>query len=416
MAGSRSFTKPSGPDSPASRAGTWVVQGSGDAAYQAFVPKPLPPDPPLQIDARLQRQLEAAGLALGRLDGIGRLLPGPDELLYSYIRKEAVLSSQIEGTQSSLADLLLHENSAAPGVSIDDVQEVSNYIRAMNHGLELLKTLPLSLRLIREVHKVLVEGTRGAHQTPGEFRRSQNWIGGSMPGNAVFVPPPPQEVMPALGALEKYLHNEDVPVLLKAGLIHVQFETIHPFLDGNGRVGRMLIPLLFIAEGALERPWLYMSLHFKRHRSTYYELLQSVRTRGAWEPWLSFYLEGVAHVADEAVAKIRELLALFERDRKKVGGSRSGSIYQRVALHSNLDVYEYLRRRIAVRIPEAAGALGTTKPTVTRALDELAELGIAREATGKARNRVYVYQEYLDILNRDAAEQGAAGDGATRRA
>src|SRR5690606_24158991 len=220
--------------------------------------------------------------------------------------------------------------------------------------------------------------------TPGEFRRSQNWIGGSMPGNAVFVPPPPQEVMPALGALEKYLHNEDVPVLLKAGLIHVQFETIHPFLDGNGRVGRMLIPLLFIAEGALERPWLYMSLHFKRHRSTYYELLQSVRTRGAWEPWLSFYLEGVAHVADEAVAKIRELLALFERDRKKVGGSRSGSIYQRVALHSNLDVYEYLRRRIAVRIPEAAGALGTTKPTVTRALDELAELGIAREATGKA--------------------------------
>jgi Fic family protein len=391
------------------------MQGSGSAAYRAFLPKPLPPDPPLLIDAHLQRRLEAASLALGRLDGIGRLLPGPDELLYSYIRKEAVLSSQIEGTQSSLADLLLHENSAAPGVSLDDVQEVSNYIRAMNHGIELLKTLPLSLRLIREVHKVLVDGARGAHQTPGEFRRSQNWIGGSMPGNAVFVPPPPHEVMPALSAFEKYLHVEDAPTLVKAGLLHAQFETIHPFLDGNGRVGRMLIPLFFVAAGALERPWLYMSLHFKRHRTRYYELLQSVRTDGAWEPWLSFYLEGVAHVADEAVAKIRELLALFERDRKKVSGSRSGSIYQRVALHSNLDVYEYLRRRIAVRIPEAAEALGTTKPTVARALDELTQLGIAREATGKARNRVYVYQEYLDILNQDAAEQGFAGDGAARR-
>jgi Fic family protein len=203
--------------------------------------------------------------------------------------------------------------------------------------------------------------------------------------------------------------------LLKAGLLHVQFETIHPFLDGNGRVGRMLIPLLFVAEGALERPWLYMSLHFKRHRARYYELLQSVRTRGAWESWLTFYLDGVAHVADEAVAKVRELLALFERDREKVGGSRSGSIYQRVALHSNLDVYEYLRCRIAIRIPQAADALGTTKPTVTRALEELVQLGIAREATGKPRNRVYVYQQYLDILNRDTTQQELASKGATRR-
>lgn len=222
--------------------------------------------------------------------------------------------------------------------------------------------------------------------------------------------------MPALSAFEKYLHVEDAPTLIKAGLLHAQFETIHPFLDGNGRVGRMLIPLFFVAEGALERPWLYMSLHFKRHRAKYYELLQSVRTHGTWEPWLSFYLDGVAHVADEAVTKIRELLALFERDRKKVGASRSGSIYQRVALHSNLDVHEYLRRRSAVRIPEAAESLGTTKPTVARALDELTQLGIAREATGKPRNRVYVYQEYLDILNRDAAEQGLAEDGAARRA
>jgi Fic family protein len=389
--------------------------GSGGAAYRAFVPAPLPPDPPLHIDEHLQLKLEAAGLALGRLDGIGRLLPGPDELLYSYVRKEAVLSSQIEGTQSSLADLLLHENSAAPGVPLDDVQEVSNYIRAMNHGIDLLKTLPLSLRLIREVHKVLVEGTRGAHQTPGEFRRSQSWIGGSMPGNAAFVPPPPNEVMPALGALEKYLHADGAPALVKAGLVHAQFETIRPFLDGNGRVGRMLIPLLMVAEGALERPWLYVSLHFKRHRATYYELLQRVRTHGAWEQWLSFYLDGVAQIAAEAVEKIRELLALFERDRKAVGGSRGGSIYQRVALHSNLEVYEYMRRQIAIRIPEAAEALGTTKPTVARALDELTGLGIAREVTGKPRNRLYVYQEYLDVLNRDTAQPGAAADAASRR-
>ena len=415
VAKSRSFTKPLQQSSPNSRAGTWITEGTGNAQYRAFVPAPLPPQPPLQIDAPLQFKLEAAGLALGRLDGIGRLLPGPDELLYSYVRKEAVLSSQIEGTQSSLADLLLHENSAAPGVPLDDVQEVSNYIRAMTHGIDRLKTLPLSLRLIREVHKELVEGTRGAHQTPGEFRRSQNWIGGSMPGNAVFVPPPPHEVMPALSALEKYLHADDVPALIKAGLAHAQFETIHPFLDGNGRVGRMLIPLLLVSSGALERPWLYVSLHFKRHRAIYYDLLQRVRTHGAWEQWLSFFLDGVTQIAGEAVDKIRELLALFERDRKAVGGSRSGSIYQRVALHSNLDVYEHLRRQIFIRIPETAVALGTTKPTVARALEELAGLGIAREVTGKPRNRLYVYQEYLDILNRDAAQPGNALDGAARR-
>lgn len=402
MARPRSFTKAPDQNPSSSRAGRWIAQGSGDAAYRAFVPNPLPPAPPLSIDARLQRQLEAAGLAVGRLDGIGRLLPGPDELLYSYIRKEAVLSSQIEGTQSSLADLLLHEHSAIPGVSIDDVQEVSNYIGAMNHGIELLKSLPLSLRLIREVHRVLVGGSRGATQAPGEFRRSQNWIGGTSPSNAVFVPPPPHEVIPALGALEKYIYSDELPALMKAGLVHAQFETIHPFLDGNGRVGRMLIPLLLVAQGVLERPWLYMSLHFKRHRARYYDLLQRVRTHGAWEEWLDFYLEGVARVADEAVAKIRELLALFERDRAKVAESRSGSIYQRVALQSNLDVYEYLRRQVAVRIPEAASALGTTKPTVARALDDLTRLGIAKEVTDKPRNRLWVYLEYIDVLNRDS--------------
>lgn len=268
---------------------------------------------------------------MGRLDGIGRLLPGPDELLHSYVRKEAVLSSQIEGTQSSLADLLLHESSAAPGAPLDDVREVSNYIGALNHGVELLETLPLSLRLIRELHRSLVSGTRGAHQAPGEFRRSQNWIGGTMPGNAYFVPPPAHEVMPALDKFEKFLHNAELPALLKAGLVHVQFETIHPFLDGNGRVGRMLIPLVLVAEGALERPWLYVSLHFKRNRSQYYDLLQRVRTHGAWEDWIAFYLDGIAAVAEQATSTIRKLLALFKRDRAAVEASRVGSTYQRVA-------------------------------------------------------------------------------------
>jgi Fic family protein len=296
---------------------------------------------------------------------------------------------------------LLHENSAAPGVPVEDVQEVSNYIVALRRGVELLQTLPLSLRLIREVHQALLTGTRGGANAPGEFRRSQNWIGGTGPGSALFVPPPVLDVMPALGALEKYLHSNRLPTLVKAGLVHAQFETIHPFLDGNGRVGRMLIPLMFVAEGVLERPWLYVSLHFKRHRSQYYALLQRVRTHGAWEEWLDFFLDGVATVADSAAAKIRELLDLFEVDRQKVGATRGGSIYGRAALQINLVIYDYLRARIAIRIPEAAVACGTTKPTVARALADLESMGIVREVTGKPRNRLYVYQRYLDILNRD---------------
>jgi Fic family protein len=415
MSGVRSFTTQEKPQAGTTRAGTWVKQGTGATAYRAFIPKALPPTPPLQIDAQLQRRLEIAGLAVGRLDGIGRLLPGTDDLLYSYVRKEAVLSSQIEGTQSSLADLLLHENSAVPGVPAEDVEAVSNYIGALSHGIALLKNLPLSLRLIREVHQVLVKGTRGENKTPGEFRRSQNWIGGPTPGDAMFVPPPPHEVMPALGDLEKYLHTDRLPVLLKIGLVHAQFETIHPFLDGNGRVGRMLIPLMLVADGILERPWLYVSLHFKRHRSRYYELLQRVRTHGRWEEWLAFFLDGVAIVADGAVQKIRQLLDLFENDRRSVAGTRGGSIYGRAALQINLDIYEHLRRRIAIRIPQTAVDCNTTKPTVARALTDLESLGIAREVTGKPRNRLYVYQRYLDILNSDTAEPGVAAAGAARR-
>jgi Fic family protein len=390
-----SFTKRS------ERSGQWVRQGIGETSYEAFIPVPLPPVPPIMVDSALQRRLEAAGLALGRLDGIGRLLPGPEELLYSYIRKEAVLSSQIEGTQSSIADLLLHENQALPGVVLEDVQEVSNYIAALSYGIERLSTLPVSLRLIRESHERLVHGTRGDKKAPGEFRRSQNWIGGSKPSDAMFVPPPPHELQDILSAFEKFLHSQEYPVLIKVGLAHAQFETIHPFLDGNGRVGRMLIALMLVAEGVLERPWLYVSLHFKKHRDKYYFLLQEVRTQGNWEEWLLFFLEGVTTIADQATDKIRALMVIFERDRKVVEQSRKGSIYQSVAVQSNLTIYDYLKKKIAIRIPETAEACRTTKPTVKRAIEDLQQLGIVTEITGKPRNKVYIYSEYLEILNQD---------------
>ncbi|HVW27059.1 MAG TPA: Fic family protein [Polyangiaceae bacterium] len=246
-----------------------------------------------------------------------------------------------------------------------------------------------------------MSGARGDKKRPGEFRKIQNWIGGEDPSSAVFVPPPPADVMPSLTSLEKYVHLEDVPTLVKAGMVHVQFETIHPFLDGNGRVGRMLIPLMLVAEGVLERPWLYVSLHLKRHRSSYYELLQRVRTHGAWEEWMEFFLDGVASVAQGAVDKIRQLLNLFEVDRRAVASTRGGSIYGRAALQMNLDIYDHLRRQIAIRIPETAKACGTTKPTVARVLRDLEGLGIVEEVTRKPKGRLYIYKRYLEILNRD---------------
>ena len=288
----------------AGRAGDFVSVESGGERYSVFVPRSLPPDPPLAIVPGLQSLLDRANQALGRLDGVTLLLPDPDQFLYTYIRKEAVLSSQIEGTQSSLSDLLLFENDAAPGVLVDDARETFNYIEAMNHGLRRIQSgeLPLSLRLLREVHSRLLTNTRGAEKTPGEFRRSQNWIGGTRPGNARFVPPPPHELMRAMGALERFLHDDPVqtPILVKAALAHAQFESIHPVLDGNGRVGRLLITLLLCSEGVLSRPLLYLSLYLKRNRDAYYERLQAIRTEGAWEQWLEFFLEGVIDVAESA--------------------------------------------------------------------------------------------------------------------
>jgi Fic family protein len=347
----------------------------------------------------MRDRLERAALALGRLDGISRILPDPELFLYMYVRKEAVLSSQIEGTQSSLSDLLLFEVEGEPGVSEADVREVSNYIAALNHGLELLRTtLPLSLRLLREIHAVLVANTRGSDKTPGEFRRSQNWVGGSRPGNARYVPPPPHEVLPALGALEKFLHDEPerTPTLIKAGLAHAQFETIHPFLDGNGRIGRLLIALLFVAEGVLTQPLLYVSLYFKQNQTEYYDRLQRVRTEGDWEGWMSFYLDGVAYAADQATDTAAKLVRLFDSDRKAVLGSGGGT-------QSTLHVFELLRQRAVLAIPSAARTLSLSKPTVGKAVAELVKLGVAREITGKRRDRQFVYGKYMDIMNEDTA-------------
>lgn len=377
------------------RAGRLVEVQSGPEGYSAFVPAPLPPDPPLRIDAILQDLLDEANQALGRLDAVTLLLPDPGQFLYSYIRKEAVLSSQIEGTQASLSDLLLFENEAAPGVPLDDVEETSNYISAMSHGLHRIGSgeLPLSNRLLREVHELLMSGARGGDKAPGEFRRSQNWLGGSRPGNARFVPPPPTEVASAMGSLEKFLHDDPVPtpILVKAALAHVQFETIHPFLDGNGRVGRLLITLLLCAEQVLQQPLLYLSLYFKQNRDAYYDHLQRVRTEGAWEEWLVFFLEGVISVAGSATETARRIRALVEADRARVHELGRGA-------GSALRVHELAGRRIVLTASRTAKDLDLSVPTINAAFGRLEEAGILREVTGRRRGRVFVYEAYLSLL------------------
>ena len=376
-------------------AGQFLNSSISPEPFQAFVPAPLPPDPPLEIGYEIQNLLEKASRALGRLDGIGTLLPDTRLFLYSYVRKEALLSSQIEGTQSSLSDLLLYENEQAPGVPIDDVEEVSNYVAAMEHGLRRIREgFPLSLRLVRETHEILLAGGRGSHKSPGEFRRSQNWIGGTRPGNARYVPPPPEKVLECLGALEKFLHDDPVktPTLIKAALAHVQFESIHPFLDGNGRVGRLLITLLLCAEGAMSEPLLYLSLYLKTHRATYYDLLQQMRDTGDWEEWLRFFLEGVSEAAEAGVETTKEILQTFKTDRLRIE-----SLGRTAA--SALRVFNQLQVTPVLSIAKAAEALGISIPTVISALDRLQTLGIVRELTGRQRDRLFVYGRYLDILN-----------------
>ncbi len=377
------------------RPGTYITTSAGGEDVDAYLPKPLPPEPALALGAEGQDLLERANRGLGRLDGLSLILPDTSLFLYMYIRKEAVLSSQIEGTQSSLSDLLVYESDRVPGVPMDDVEEVVNYVAAVEHGLRRIRNdgFPISLRLLREIHAQLLSGGRGSRKNPGEFRRSQNWIGGSRPGDAIFVPPPPDRVMDCLGSLEKFIHDEfgRTPTLIKAALAHLQFETIHPFLDGNGRLGRLLITLLLCAEGALTEPLLYLSLYFKENRDTYYSLLQEVRETGAWEVWVRFFLTGVTETAAQAVQTARDILDLFEQDRQRIQGlGRSAGSAHRI--------HQVLQRKPVISIPEAADRSGVSAPTVAKTFERLANLGLVREVTGKERNRLYMYAPYVSLI------------------
>jgi Fic family protein len=378
--------------------GRYVITSTvGDENVRAFVPQSLPPEPPLLVDNALRETLDQALLALGRLDGVTALLPDTRLFLYMYVRKEAVLSSQIEGTQSSLSDLLLFELEESPGVPLNDVIEVSNYVAALEHGLSRCEEgFPLSNRLIREIHGVLLQEGRGSDKTPGEFRRSQNWIGGTRPGNALFVPPPAGLLGELMSDFELFLHDkgDQLPVLIRMALAHAQFETIHPFLDGNGRVGRLLVPLLLCLDGVLREPLLYLSLYFKTHRSEYYDLLNGVRTKGDWERWVMFFAEGVKEMAEAAVRTVRRLTEIAQRDRERIQqiGRLSGS---------SLQVHQVLQRRPLSTLASLAAQTHLSMPTVTKATQVLESKGIVREITGKRRGRVFSYEEYLNIMNEE---------------
>ena len=375
--------------------GTYVQVNTAGVPFKAFVPAPLPPEPPLNLTTADHDLVDRANRALGRLDGLTSLLPNISLFRYAYVRKEAVVSSQIEGAQSSLADLLLYESDQAPGFPIEDAREVSDYVAALDHGLRRLRGgFPMSLRLLREIHGILLRSGRGSEKSPGEFRTSQVWIGGSRPGNARFVPPPADRVIECMGALEKFLHGQptQVPALIKAGLAHVQFETIHPFLDGNGRVGRLLITFLLAADGALSEPILYLSLYFKSHRQEYYDHLQRVRTDGDWEGWLRFFLQGVVETADEALETTRRILALFDKDRRRLEGLGR-------AAASAFRVFEFLQRKPITGVQAMTKELELTYPTVASALDRMKKLHVVKELTGYKRNRVFAYAPYVEILS-----------------
>ena len=374
--------------------GTYEVTAAGGETMRAFIPRPLPPQPKLDLSGPIQPLLERALLALGRLDSISTMLPDTDLFLYSYVRKEAVLSSQIEGTQSSLSDLLLFEMEQAPGAPLDDVVEVSGYVNALEHGLARMRGgFPLSSRLIREVHAKLLARGRGSNKDPGEFRRSQNWIGGTRPGNAVFVPPPHVAVASCISDLERFLHDDgdDLPTLIKAALAHLQFETIHPFLDGNGRVGRLLITLILCHAGVLSEPLLYLSLYFKQNRAEYYRLLDAVRHDGDWEAWIEFFLEGVEQTSNSAVSTAKQLAAVFSADRELIQkqGRRAGSA---------LRVCGALTSRPILTLSGTTRRTGLSFPGASDGMKLLTELGIVRELTGNKRNRVYAYDRYLALL------------------
>jgi Fic family protein len=374
--------------------GRELIQRVPVESYKAYIPNPLPPDPPLVIDPAITDVLERANRAIGRLDGLAVLIPDISLFIYFYVRKEAVLSSQIEGTQSSLSDLLLFESDEVPGVPLADVQEVSNYVAALNYGMERIEAdAPLTLRLLREIHGVLLSEGRGEDKLPGEFRRSQNWIGGTRPGNAAFVPPPVAEVMPCLDKWEKYMHDLPTrsPTLIKAALLHVQFETIHPFLDGNGRVGRLLIPLLLCYEKALSKPLLYLSLYLKSNRETYYQLLQKVRMEGDWEEWLLFFLTGVAETAEQATRTAQAIFRLIDTERSMIEamGRVAGNI---------LRLHHWMQKKPMFSIAEASLSLKLSTQTIINSLERLKSLGIVREITGRQRNQIFIYDTLLKVL------------------
>ena len=376
--------------------GRYEVTAAAGEQVRAFVPAPLPPVPSLDLRS-LQVALERALVAVGRLDGLSAFLPDPHFFIYGYVRKEAVLSSQIEGTQSSLSDLLRYESALAPGVPDADVIEVSNYVAAMEHGLSRLAGgFPLSNRLLLEIHARLLASGRGSRRMPGEFRRSQNWIGGMRPGNAHFVPPPAHLVLDCMGELEAFLNAAsppaDLPTLIRAGLAHAQFETIHPFLDGNGRVGRLLITLFLCAQDLLADPLLYLSLYFKERRNDYYALLDAVRREGDWEAWLAFFLEGVRYTAEAAETTARRQQALFKTDQSRI--RRRGR-----AASSALRVHAVLRERPVASLAQAADHASLSYTAAAAAMRVLIELGIAEELTGRQRGRLFGYREYIAILN-----------------
>jgi Fic family protein len=374
--------------------GRHIVTRAGGEEVRAFVPSPLPPEPPLELTGPRQHALERATVALGRLDSVTALLPDPHLFLYAYVRREAVLSSQIEGTQSSLSDLLLFELDDAPGVPVYDVVDVSNYVAALEHGLARIRDgFPLSNRLIREMHDRLLSRGRGADKQPGEFRRTQNWIGGTRPGNAHFVPPPPEYVHDAMSDLERSFHDEHAPYpgLVSAALAHVQFETIHPFLDGNGRIGRLLIPLSLTSAGLLRAPILYLSLYFKRHRDQYYRLLDRVRAEGDWETWLDFFLDGVTETATSAVDTALRLVTMFKADSQAVQSSGRTA-------PTMLRVLQALHERPVLTVREAAKRTGLSFPAASKGMSGLVAAGLVTELTGNRRNRVFSYTRFLGVL------------------
>ncbi|MFL6332054.1 MAG: Fic family protein [Pyrinomonadaceae bacterium] len=382
--------------------GDYVICSERYDPFRAFIPKCLPPDPPLVLDDEICDLMEKANRALGRLDGVTTLLPDTYLFTYFYVRKEALLSSQIEGTQSSLQELLLFEMEEAPGAPLDDVLEVSNYVRALHYGLQSIRgkgRLPLSLRLLTEVHGILLAKGRGSEKTPGEFRQSIVWIGGPTPSKAVYVGPPYERLMECLDAFEKFLYNQPTrtPVLIKAALAHVQFESIHPFQDGNGRLGRLLITLLLCSEEALKEPMLYLSLYFKTYRDEYYARLQSVRENGDWEGWLRFFLKGVLETAQQAFKAAEDILRLFDMDKRRIAtlGQRANSV---------LRVYDIVQSKGIIsatltRKMLATKGMALSEPTVYTAIKHLEKLGILDEVTGKERNRFYLYRAYMNILD-----------------